>query len=95
MLVLGADLTRVKETIRGIADRWEIKDLGDVGQILGLQVSRNRQKQTLRLTQEPYIRALAREFGLEGSKPINTLISDRNTIASPGKDEAQADQNGY
>ena len=35
------------------------------------------------------------EFGLEGSKPINTLISDRNTIASPGKDEAQADQNGY
>ena len=44
MLVLGADLVEVKKTIQGIADRWEIKDLGDVAQILGLQVSRDRQK---------------------------------------------------
>jgi hypothetical protein len=95
MLVLGADLARVKETIRRIAERWEIKDLGDVAQILGIQVSRDRQKRTLRLTQEPYIRALAREFGLEGSKTINTPISDRNTITGATKDEAQADQSLY
>ena len=95
MLVLGADLARVKETIKGIAQQWEIKDLGDVGQILGLQVSRDRQKRTLRLTQEPYIRALVRQFGLEDSKPINTPISDRNTVASPAKDEAEADQSRY
>jgi hypothetical protein len=94
MLVLGADLVEVKKTIQGIAGRWEIKDLGDVAQILGLQVSRDRQKRTLRISQEPYIRALAREFDLGESKPVNTPISDRNAI-SRHKDEAEADQRQY
>ena len=76
MLVLGASLAQVKETIQGIATRWEIKDLGDVSQILGLQISRDREKGTLRLSQEPYIRAMAREFGLDESKPVNTPVSD-------------------
>jgi hypothetical protein len=91
ILVLGADLVEVKKTIQGIAGRWEIKDLRDVAQILGLQVSRDRQKWTLRISQELYIRALACEFDLGESKPVNMLISDHNAI-SRHKDEAEADQ---
>lgn len=70
-------------------------DLGDVAQILGLQVSRDRQKRTLRISQELYIKALACEFDLGESKPVNMPISDHNAISRPTKDEAEADQRQY
>jgi hypothetical protein len=95
MLILGADIRAVKETVKAISKRWEIKDLGDVSQILGLQVNRDREKGILTLSQRPYVEALIKEYGLEDAKPITTPISDRNALTKGRTDEILADQNQY
>jgi hypothetical protein len=95
MLVLGASLQAVQATIQGISALWEIKDLGDVRQILGLQVQRDRPNRTLKIDQNHYIQEVLGRFRLEDSKPVNLPISDRNTLIKGKATEQQTDQNLY
>ena len=55
MLILGEDPLEVEKVIQGISSKWKIKDMGNVSQILGLQVTRDRQNRTLRISQKLYI----------------------------------------
>lgn len=64
MLILGKDPRIVDATIQGIKSLWEIKDLGDVSLILGLNVKRDRALRTLKISQTHYIRDLIKRFGL-------------------------------
>jgi len=95
MIILGADLRAVKETIKGIAARWQIKDLGDVSQILGLRVTRNRAEKILRIDQSPYIRATIQTFGMADANPVANLVTDRNTLVKGRQDEEATDQAHY
>ena len=62
MLILGPKLDAVQRVIQGISALWEIKDLGDVGTILGVQVRRDRQKRALYLSQKEYTSSLIDRF---------------------------------
>jgi hypothetical protein len=95
MLILGVDPLEANRVVKGISAGWQIKDLGDVNQILGLQVTRDTESRTLKIHQKPYIEALIRELGLQGAKPINTPITDRNILYKTRADEQQADQLRY
>jgi len=95
MLVLGASLQAVQRVIQGIASLWEIKDLGDVGLILGVRVRRDRRKRTLLLDQSHYIQDLVQRFRLQDAKPVNLPVSDRNTLIRGLPEEPQADQALY
>jgi hypothetical protein len=95
MLILGPVLQEVQEVIKGISSLWQIKDLGDVGTILGLEVARNRETRTLKLTQKAYVRDLIARFKLEAAKPISLPIADRNGLIKGEESEPQADQAQY
>ncbi|KAF8720239.1 GAG-pre-integrase domain, partial [Rhizoctonia solani] len=49
---------------------FQLKDLGEVKQILGLEINRDREKGTTRLLQRKYVHNLLLELGLENCKPI-------------------------
>lgn len=55
---------------RTLSNAFQLKDLGDVRQILGLEVERNRQAGTSRLLQRKYVRNLLAELGLEACRPV-------------------------
>jgi hypothetical protein len=95
MLVLGGNPLEVEKTIKGISSKWQIKDLGNVRQILGLQVSRDRDLKTLRISQEPYVQDLITKLGLNNAKPLSTPITDRESITKARKDEELTDQTRY
>ena len=82
MIILGAKLQAVEQVIQGISTLWEIKDLGDVSLILGIQVRRDRQKRLLSLDQSTYIQELIKRFGLGDAKPISSPVTDRNALIS-------------
>ena len=69
--------------------------MGNVSQILGLQVTRDRQNRTLRISQKPYIQALIQELGMQEAKAINTPVSDRNTLFEAKAEEHLTDQHRY
>jgi hypothetical protein len=95
MLILGPVLQKVQEVIKGISSLWQIKDLGDVGVILGLQVTRNRKARILKLAQEGYIKDLIGRFKLREAKSINLPVADRSTLIKGVENEPPADQALY
>lgn len=95
MIIMGKDPIRVDKIVQGISNRWEIKDLGDIKQILGLQVHRDRGQRSLTIDQTTYIRGVIKRFGQEDSQPIGLPATDRNGTARTEVGEAQADQVKY
>jgi hypothetical protein len=95
MLVLGANPLEVEKTIKGISSKWQIKDLGNVRQILGLQVSRNRELKALRISQGPYVQDLITKLGLDNARELSTPIADRESLGKARKEEELADQTRY
>ncbi|RFU28076.1 hypothetical protein B7463_g8263, partial [Scytalidium lignicola] len=95
MVVMGKDLQAVQKTIDGIAAKWDIKDMGPVNLILGLQITRDRPNRTLRIDQSQYINRMIARFRLQESKPVTLPASDRNTLIKGSDQEMEADQALY
>jgi hypothetical protein len=95
MLICGPKLQAVEAVIQGIAALWEIKDLGDVSLILGVQVRRNRQTRSLTLSQEAYITELLQRYKLQEATTVTTPVADRNTLIKGSSDEQLGDQALY
>ncbi|KAK0594571.1 hypothetical protein LWI29_027750 [Acer saccharum] len=51
MLVAGADVEEINNLKKQLSSEFEMKDLGAAKQILGMRISRNEQKGTLKLSQ--------------------------------------------
>ncbi|RFU25060.1 hypothetical protein B7463_g11276, partial [Scytalidium lignicola] len=95
ILVLGKDPKTVRAIVDGIGKRWQIKDLGPVQRILGLRVTRDRANCSLRINQSQYITELVKRFHLQDAKPVNSPVTDRNTLVKGLPEEPQADQALY
>jgi hypothetical protein len=95
MLILAKDPAVVNRAVAFIQGRWQIKDLGDVGQILGIRVTRDRKRRLLFLDQGAYIDQLVKRFGLEKAKPFPTPAADRTALLRSDGTEQQADQHLY
>lgn len=92
---LGEDPLEVEKVIQGISSKWKIKDIGNVSQILGLQVTWDKQNRTLRISQKPYIQALVQELGMQEARAINERVTVRNTLFEAKPDEHLTDQHRY
>ena len=51
---------------------YKMNDLGPLKWVVGLKVSRNRQQRTITLSQETYIGAILKKFGMDAANPTNT-----------------------
>ena len=85
IVLLGPKLQDIEAVIKDISGFWEIKDIGDIGIILGIRVRRNRQERSLKIDQSGYIQELLERHRLVDAKPIKLPISDRNALI-PGTD---------
>lgn len=72
MLILAKDITVIREFKRAIAQRWEIKDLGEVKKILGLEVTRNRSTRSIRIAQVAFTDEIVAEYGLTDARVSST-----------------------
>ena len=69
LLVIGSNV-RVTETIKKkLKDNFQMSDLGDVSLVLVMQVTRDRKKGTLTISQEDYTKSILARFGMENCQP--------------------------
>jgi hypothetical protein len=52
-----------------------MKDLGVAKQILGMRISKDKQKCTLQLSQEEYIDHILKRFSMSDAKPVSTPLA--------------------
>ena len=81
-----------------LAKYFPISDLGEVHHLLGIKITRDRDKHTIALSQERYILDLLRKFGFESANPVRTPLDTSTRLSkdmSPTGAASDNDQQEY
>ena len=95
MLILSANEESIERVVKSIKKLWDIKDMGEVKKILGLNIQRDRKRHALTISQASYIEETLEKFNLTNAKPASLPVSDRGTLVAMLPNEPQADQSLY
>ena len=61
------------EKIRSkVTEKFKMTDMGDVSLVLGMQITRDREKKTLTISQEEYTKSILERFGMANCKLVGT-----------------------
>src|SRR5271155_5596535 len=72
--ILGSDIDAIKKAKAELGKHFTITDLGEAKQIVGLELQRNLEEGTLKLSQTQYIHRTLEIFGLADSHAVNTPL---------------------
>lgn len=90
-IVTGNDRDEIRKLKEMLAKEFEIKDLGILGYLVGIEVA--RLSKGIFVSQTKYVLDLLQEIGMLGCKPANTLIDPnynwRTTVKSNVVDKGQ------
>ncbi|CAI7812727.1 unnamed protein product [Closterium sp. NIES-53] len=78
-------LTLVKSELQ---KRHTCTDLGELRSYLGLQITRNRARRTITLTQSHMVHQVLQRFGFQFSSPQPTTLSTSHLLSAPPSDES-------
>jgi hypothetical protein len=95
MVILTDDIKTIQSFKAGIAKRWEIKDLGEVKKILGLEVTRDREKRTIKISQTAYADEIITEYGLTDAREAKTPPASMETLEPASVTDPLTDVNEY
>ena len=76
-----------------LAKSFEMNDLGQARQILGMQITRDRGQRKLWLSQESYIEKILKRFNMDQSKPVTCPLPPQSKLSkkmSPSTEEDRA-----
>ena len=75
ILIAENDKEYVNHIKGWLSSNFEMKEMGEVTYILGVEILRDRSKRLLSLSQEPYIHKILKRFNMKNCKPFISLIS--------------------
>ena len=86
LLIIGpngsSDILRLKQAL---SKRFQMTDLGPCHHYLGMEVTRDRHKKTLHLSQGAYVDKILKRFGLENcNKTYTPMESGTRLVSDPG-----------
>lgn len=81
IVLTGNDVSTISELKKNLSSKFEMKDLGTMRYILGIEVARS--KKGIVVSQRKYIFDLLKETGMSGCKPIDTPVKPKT---KPGGD---------
>ncbi|KAL5865755.1 hypothetical protein ACOSQ3_003269 [Xanthoceras sorbifolium] len=91
MLIASKSQLEIERLKAQLHQEFEMKDLGEAKKILGMEISRDREKGKLCLTQSQYLKKVLQRFGMnEQTKPVSTPLAPHFKLSaqlSPKNDE--------
>jgi len=75
MLVAGSDMNEIKNLKIQLSKEFDMKDLGTAKKILGMQITRDKQRGILQLSQAEYINCILQRFNMDKAKPVSTPLA--------------------
>src|SRR6202522_1703715 len=72
IMILGSDIDAIKKAKAELGQHFTITDLAEARQIVGLELQRDLEEGTLKLSQTQYIQRTLQKFGMADSHPVNT-----------------------
>ncbi|CAI9787057.1 unnamed protein product [Fraxinus pennsylvanica] len=71
-----------KSEIIRMKDQFDMKDLGNSKNILGMVIKRNRPENRLTVSQEVYLNKVITKFAMKGSKSVNVPLAAHMNLSS-------------
>ena len=72
LLIIGCDITVITGIKEKLMEKFKMSDLGNVSLVLGMQVTRDRAKGSLTISQESYTESILERFGMGNCKLMST-----------------------
>ncbi|CAB1113712.1 unnamed protein product [Ectocarpus sp. CCAP 1310/34] len=72
LLLAGNDSDAISMVKGKLQKRFKMTDLGEASLVLGMEIRRDREANTLTISQEAYCKSILERFGMSGSKPTST-----------------------
>lgn len=72
LLIASKDLAKIVEIKQALSRRFKMKDLGKAHYCLGIQIIRDRENKTIKLSQTRYADTILERFNMANCKPIST-----------------------
>ncbi|KAG9446519.1 hypothetical protein H6P81_012647 [Aristolochia fimbriata] len=77
MLVAGTNMKKIDDLKKRLANQFSMKDLGEAKQLLGMQITRDKKKKKLWLSQEGYVKKVLERFNMHESKAVTTTLGSQ------------------
>lgn len=94
IVLASSSLEEIRNIKQRLANEFEMDDMQEMKNFLGMRIQYNMEKGTLLLNQTKYISALLKRFGMDGCKPASTPL-DANLKLERKKDGDEATQYPY
>jgi hypothetical protein len=65
ILLASSDIGLLYETKQFLSQNFEMNDLGEASYVIGIEIHRDRNQRTLKLSQKPYIEKVLERFGMK------------------------------
>jgi hypothetical protein len=91
LLIAGASKSAIDQIKASLSKRFKMTDLGACHFYLGMEVTRDRPRRTLRLSQAAYIQKVLQEHGFGACKPVTTPMETSSRLV-PADQDYQADK---
>uniref|UniRef100_A0A251V331 Putative zinc finger, CCHC-type n=1 Tax=Helianthus annuus TaxID=4232 RepID=A0A251V331_HELAN len=94
MLVACQDSEEIRNTKDLLMAEFDMKELGEAKKILGMEITRDKGRGILRLTQSSYIRKVLNNFGMMNCKPVSIPFANHFKLSAQNcpKDEEEFKQ---
>ena len=83
VLLLGKDRKVLERIKRKLMGRFSMTDMRDVSLVFGMEVTRDRTKGTVTITQENYVKSLLERYGMGNCNPAHTPGVGKITFIGP------------
>ena len=98
ILLIGNDVETLSNVKKWLADKFQMKDLGEASYVLGIKILRDRKNKLLALSQANYIDKVLERFSMENSKKGQLPTRHGITLCKdqcPKKPQEQEDMRKY
>ena len=89
MLIGGNDIERIQEIRTKLSQTFEMKDLGEPENFLGMRIRRDRKNQIITIDQTEYIERILERFNMSETNPKDTPMVTKQVQKRQGKAESQ------
>jgi len=94
MLIAGSSIEKINELKRRLSEQFAMKDLGPAKQILGMRITRDRARGTLRLSQAEYVKNVLKRFSMDEAKPVSTPLGSHFRLSKQQSPRTEQEQSG-
>ncbi|KAH9669399.1 Integrase catalytic domain-containing protein [Citrus sinensis] len=93
MLIASKSKDKIEKLKTQLNQEFEMKDLGEVKKILGMEICRDRARGKVSLSQKQYLKNVLQQFGMtEQTKPVSTPFASHFKLAAQLSPSTDAEQ---